>query len=314
MAENIILEDLTISFGNGNVVNHISTVFREGSITGLLGESGSGKSVLGMSILGLLPSNAMQTGKILFEGRDLLSLKQKELRKIRGRKIGLIPQNPADSLNPSRKTGAQMTEAVQVKVKDKKEAKAQSFALLGQFGFPDPEPVMKSYPFQLSGGMKQRVLSSMGLACDPPWVIADEPTKGLDAGLRGQVCGLLKNISGQKGKSMLIITHDLILAEQVCQWLMVLYQGRIMEEGTTKEILYRPLHPYTKGLLDSQPSRGMKAIPLAKPGTEAGRGCEFAGRCPYAAEVCFEKLPPVKLLEGHRKVRCHNAAGCQKCQ
>lgn len=310
MAEDIILKDLTISFGNGNVVNHISTVFKSGHITGLLGESGSGKSVLGMSILGLLPSNAVQTGEILFEGHNMLKLKQKELRKIRGRKIGLIPQNPADSLNQSRKIRPQITEAVRVEIRNKKEAEARGISLLKHFGFPKPEPVLESYPFQLSGGMKQRVLSSMGLACDPDWVIADEPTKGLDAGLRGQVCELLNDISRESQKSMLIITHDLFLAENACQWLMVLYQGKIMEEGTAEEILHAPLHPYTKGLINSQPSHGMKAIPLPAPGIEVGNGCEFSSRCPNASRRCFAEAPSVNIIDEHRKVRCHYAVGC----
>ncbi|QNM05806.1 ABC transporter ATP-binding protein [Qiania dongpingensis] len=309
MAENIILEDLTVSFGNGNVVNHISTVFQSGYITGLLGESGSGKSVLGMSVIGLLPSNAKQSGRILFGNRNLLALTQKQLRGIRGKRIGLIPQNPADSLNPARRIGPQMTEAVRVNIKKKKEAKKKANLLLQTFGFLDSAPILRNYSFQLSGGMKQRVLSAMGLACDPEWVIADEPTKGLDAALRGQVCSLLNEISRKKGKSMLIITHDLMLAEKSCQWLMVLYQGRIMEEGNTEEVLHHPLHPYTEGLLSAQPSHGMHSIPYAASKKGGNSGCEFSDRCPKASKICCEADPPVIVLNGHRKVRCHYAAG-----
>lgn len=305
----IQIEDLCISFGNGNVVDHISTTFREGCITGLIGESGSGKSVLGMSIMGLLPSNAKQTGKILFENRDMLELTQKELRKIRGKKIGLIPQNPAASLNPSIKVRVQTEEAVRAGEKNRKAAKEKSKVLLQRFGFPKPELILEKYPFQLSGGMKQRVICSMGMACEPQWVIADEPTKGLDAALRGQVCDLLNEISKDESKSMLIITHDLVLAERSCQWLMVLYQGSILEEGKVHDVLNEPLHPYTQGLLNAQPSRGMKPLPPAAYGDSAGNGCVFLERCPRARKLCREKTPEVAALKDGRKVRCHYAFG-----
>lgn len=311
MNSNIILKNLSVHFGdNGQpaAVDEVSTIFHSGQVTGLIGESGSGKSVLGLSILGLLPNNAQKNGEIMFEGSNLLTLRPKTIRTIRGKKIGFIPQNPADSLNKVLKIRLQVREAFQAHERiSKNTGNENAKHLLDSFHFEDTDRVINSYPFQLSGGMKQRIITAIGLACHPEWLIADEPTKGLDAVLRRQVYQLLSEVSTKHIKSMIVITHDLVLAEQICSRILVLYQGHIVEDGDVDEVIHAPLHPYTQGLLNAMPSRGM--IPLPAPDPEIhSKGCSFANRCPKASEICFNQKPPAQHITESRKVWCFHIA------
>ena len=238
----IEIRNLSVSFQDGGETVHamegVNAYFPVGSVTGLIGESGSGKSLLGMSILGLLSGQAKVEGTCMYKGMDLYRLPEKEMQEIRGKEISLIPQNPTESLNPIRRIGKQLTECMNVHGnKDKRLADTRRDEFLRRFGFPDPDRINRSYSFQLSGGMNQRVISAMGLMNRPKWVIADEPTKGLDAILRRQVYQILKEISETDTEGMIVITHDIALAEALCDRLMVLYKGSIMEAGDTKKIL-----------------------------------------------------------------------------
>ena len=306
----IEIRNLSVSFQDGGEMIHamedVSAYFPSGSVTGLIGESGSGKSLLGMSILGLLQLQAkIKSGEIYFEGNDLLKLSEKEMQKIRGKEIALIPQNPTESLNPIRRIGKQLTECMTVHGnKDKELADSRRDEFLRRFGFSDPDRINRAYSFQLSGGMNQRVISAMGLMNRPKWVIADEPTKGLDAILRRQVYRVLKEISETDTEGMIVITHDIALAGALCDRLMVLYKGSIMEAGETKTILEHPAHPYTKGLIASLPGKGMNPIGRAVRKKEGNSGCSFYPRCVHAVDACKNgRIPEAELPDG-RKVRC----------
>lgn len=306
---NIEIRNLSVTFQDGSETVHamegVNAYFPAGSVTGLIGESGSGKSLLGMSILGLLSGQAKVEGTCMYKGMDLYRLPEKEMQQIRGKEIALIPQNPTESLNPIRRIGKQLTECMTVHGnKDKELANSRRDEFLRRFGFSDPGRINRSYSFQLSGGMNQRVISAMGLMNRPKWVIADEPTKGLDAILRRQVYQVLKGISETDTEGMIVITHDIALAEVLCDWLMVLYKGSIMEAGDTKTILEHPAHPYTKGLVASLPAKGMNPIGRAVREKEERSGCSFYPRCPHATDTCKSgPIPEVKLSDG-RKVRC----------
>lgn len=301
--ENIRIEDASVYFpvkgGTVKAVDHVTATFPAGEITGLIGESGCGKSVLGMAILGLLPEYARVEGSIWLEGQNLLALKPGQLRRLRGRKLGLIPQNPADSFNPVRRIRSQIQEGLQVG-----KNKAQPEGLLREFGFTQAEAVRVagSYPFELSGGMLQRAAAAMGTASQPEWILADEPSKGLDSALRRQLYQTLFWVKERGTKGMLIITHDLELAATLCDGLAVMYGGEIVEMG--KNVLIDPKHPYTRGLLASLPQNGMQPMKGSAPAVhEVILGCKFAKRCPYASKRCLAEKPGSYPL-ADRTVRC----------
>lgn len=310
MDGNIKIENANIDFMTGGktvrVIKDVSITFQEKKITGLIGESGSGKSVLGMSLLRLLPSTARVSGSCRYMGRDLYSLTEREICAIRSKEIGLIPQNPLMALNPVRKIRYQLTESLRVHLgMDRKTAFYTSCENLKQFSFSYPEQIMKQYSFQMSGGMNQRIVSCMGLSCNPKWVIADEPTKGLDAILRKQVYQVLKNVKKNGNSSMIVITHDLQLAEKLCDWIGVLYQGCLVEQGERQQVLQHPMHPYTQGLILAAPSRGMKPVGAAIKGrNRADSECPFYERCRVACEACRDKKIPYKRLDSGQIVRC----------
>ena len=309
MERDIEISGLNVRFrgktGPAAVVCDVSAHFPAGTVTGLIGESGSGKSVLGLSILQLLPESAEVTGTCLYEGRDLYRLDEREMCRIRGRSIALIPQNPAESLNPVLPVGRQLTECVTAAGGSPHRAAERRDALLRQFGFADPERISAAYSFQLSGGMNQRVISALGLMNDPAWIIADEPTKGLDAILRRQVYQVLREISRGEARGMLVITHDIPLAGALCDRLMVLYKGTLLEQGETGLILKNPMHPYTRGLIAALPENGMHPIRRAEPGrAEQTAGCRFYPRCAEATEECARCLPAPSPLPDGRIVRC----------
>ena len=228
-----------------------------------------------------------------------------ELRKLRGAAIGLIPQNPGASLDPVMKLKRQITEAITAhRRQSRRETEKQAAELLRQFGFEEPERILGQYAFQMSGGMNQRLVSALGLACQPGWVIADEPTKGLDAILRNQVYTVLRQVYTEHHSSMIVITHDLGLARRLCDDIRVLYMGQIIEQGTAEEVMEHPRHPYTAGLIHALPGRGM--VPIPPPDTERleHRGCPFYPRCRRAMERCGTERPGDMERPGGGKVRC----------
>lgn len=305
---NINIKDLNVKFATRfsgiKVIENINVDFAFGEITGIVGESGSGKSVLGMSILKLLPSTATVTGTCMYGEKDLYKLDKKEIREIKCKDIGLIAQNPIQSLNPVLTIGKQLKEPLIKHLKiSSKEAYGICIKHLKEFSFDNPNEIMKKYSFQLSGGMNQRIISIMGLICKPNWIIADEPTKGLDSILRKSVYEVLLNIKENYTKSMIIITHDLYFAKKICDNIVVMYKGEIVEAGKIHDVFNSPKHPYTKGLINATPQNGMIPIPegIVK---EEKSGCKFYDRCTSSNIKCVTDRIDMKRLNDGRLVRC----------
>ena len=278
---------------------------REGETFGIIGESGSGKSVIGLAVLRLLQTNANVSGKIFFHGQDLLSLKPSELRKIRGKRISLMPQNPARALNPVLRNGIQLEEVFEGNRNEKKEGMKKALKLMEQLFLRDPEKLCSLYPHQLSGGMRQRLIACMSLSFDPELLIADEPTKGLDPEAKAGAVDLFTKIKKEYGKTMLLITHDLDLALEVCDRIAVMYAGEIVELDEASKILSTPFHPYTKGLVRAQPRNGLVSLSGQTPSRiRLPEGCLFHERCRYSGVECSRKHPEMKSYKGGM-VRCH---------
>ncbi|MCS7121931.1 MAG: ABC transporter ATP-binding protein [Archaeoglobaceae archaeon] len=255
----------------------------------LIGESGSGKSVLGMSILRILPENAKVEGKIIFEGKNLLELKEKEMRKIRGSRISWIPQNPATSLNPVLKVGFQVSEAMIEHGIGKNFAFEKTLKLFDSLSLRPAEEKAKNYPCELSGGMKQRVLVCMGISNDPDLIIADEPTKGIDVVKRNAVAKLFQKLKDVS--SLLLITHDLRFAEKLADRVAVMYCGQVLEIRDADEFFKEPLHPYSKALLNSLPPKLVPIKGSSPSMVNPPKGCSFHERCDYVKEICREEVP-----------------------
>ncbi|WP_440954302.1 ABC transporter ATP-binding protein [Methanosarcina sp. Mfa9] len=289
------IKDLKVSFPdeNGTVkpIYRVDLTVKANETLGLIGESGSGKSILGLSILRLLPGDAEVGGKILFKGQDLLSMPSTELRKIRGREIGMVFQNPAASLDPIFTVGGQLSEATRVHFAfDKNAVKARVLGLLDRVSIKDPALRFGQYPHELSGGMKQRVMIATGIASEPSLIIADEPTRGLDVTVKRRIISLMQKIS--RDTAMLLVTHDLEVAEQLCDRVAVMYAGEIVEIAGCEEFFKAPLHPFSEGLLNSLPSRGMHAIPGTSPSLiDLPSGCRFYPRCRYSMDICRTRHP-----------------------
>ena len=295
-------------------VDGVDLQIHPGEIVGIVGESGSGKSVMSQSILRLreYDSAVAYEGQILFEGQDILQLSQAQMRKIRGNRIAVIFQDPMTSLSPVHTVGRQMSEVLLLHKKLKKaEAKARCLELLTLVGIANPENCYKKYPYELSGGMQQRVMIAMALACEPALLIADEPTTALDVTIQEQILNLIAELNEKLGMSVLFITHDLGAMAQLCHSVRVMYLGNLVEEASTEELFEHPLHPYTQGLLDCIPgldrARG-EALPtiegVVPPLSKVPQGCHFCTRCPYACERCHGENPPaVEVKPGH-KVKC----------
>ena len=286
---------------------------REGTTLGIVGESGSGKSVTALSVMGLLmgTTGKVAEGEILFEGRDLTKLDDEERRKMRGEKISMIFQEPMTSLNPVMKIGDQITECILMHNNiSKQEAWDKAVEMLKLTGVPRVERMMKEYPFQLSGGQRQRVMIAMALVCKPKILIADEPTTALDVTIQAQILDLMENLKQKTGTSILFITHDLGVVAEVCDDVVVMYSGRVVEKGDVRSIFASPSHPYTKGLLASIPKLGecaeeLESIPGNVPNPKyMPQGCKFAPRCSCAFDKCREEEPGFyDVGEGHMS-RC----------
>ena len=294
-------------------VDGVDIELREGTTLGIVGESGSGKSVTALSVMGLLmgTTGKVAEGEILFEGRDLTKLDDEERRKMRGEKISMIFQEPMTSLNPVMKIGDQITECILMHNNiSKQEAWDKAVEMLKLTGVPRVERMMKEYPFQLSGGQRQRVMIAMALVCKPKILIADEPTTALDVTIQAQILDLMENLKQKTGTSILFITHDLGVVAEVCDDVVVMYSGRVVEKGDVRSIFASPSHPYTKGLLESIPKLGecaeeLESIPGNVPNPKyMPQGCKFAPRCSCAFDKCREEEPGFyDVGEGHMS-RC----------
>ncbi|MDR2749030.1 MAG: ABC transporter ATP-binding protein [Clostridiales bacterium] len=294
-------------------VDGVSFSLDTGRILGIVGESGCGKSVASMSILKLIdPQEGRITGgQVLFEGKDLASLNEKQMTRIRGNEISMIFQEPMTSLNPVFTIGYQLREAIITHQKtDKSTASKKSEELLELTRVPDASRVLKNYPHQLSGGMRQRVMIAMSLACNPKLLIADEPTTALDVTIQAQVLDLIRKIKEELNMAMLLITHDLGVIAEMADDVLVMYAGKVMERATALELFKNPKHPYTVGLMRSKPNilhdqEKLYAIPGQVPSLyDMPEGCPFHPRCGNAMEVCAKKFPGLSCLSGDHSVSC----------
>jgi oligopeptide/dipeptide ABC transporter ATP-binding protein len=303
--------------GIAKAVDGVSFDIFKDEVLGIVGESGSGKSVTALSIMRLIPNppGEIVGGTIKMEGTDLLQLPLPEMRRRRGKDIGMIFQEPMTSLNPVYRIGKQVMETIeQHEPLSKEQAFDRGVQMLDLVGIPDARKRMNDYPHQFSGGMRQRVMIAMALACNPALLIADEPTTALDVTIQAQILELMLRLKAERtGSAIVMITHDLAVVAETCQRVIVMYGGRIQEIGTVRQIFNNPLHPYTQGLLESipRPIRGgrrhrLKAIPGMVPNImEMPRACKFNTRCEYAMEVCFNVEPELVEMEPGHFVRCH---------
>ncbi|MEF3089585.1 ABC transporter ATP-binding protein [Raoultella scottii] len=305
----LTIDNVRLSFpvyqGAVHVLNAVSLHIDRGEIVGVVGESGSGKSVTAMLAMRLLPpgSYRIHSGQVTLMGDDILGATEKEMRDIRGRKVAMIFQEPMTALNPTRRIGKQMVDVIrQHRPLSAREARARAAALLADMQIADPQRVMERYPFELSGGMRQRVMIAIAFSCEPDLLIADEPTTALDVTVQRQVLRLLKQKAQATGTAVLFISHDMAVVSQVCDRLYVMYAGAVIESGSTPQVLHHPLHPYSVGLLNSAPDNGEPRSPLQSiPGTVPNLarlpgGCAFRERCFAAGEGCGI-APMLRLIE-----------------
>ena len=310
MEELLKLDHVSTAFhsraGLVKAVCDVNFTVAPGQIVGLAGETGCGKSVLGQTILRLLPPTVEQSGRILFQGKDLMTMNEEEIRAVRGKKIAYINQNPTEALNPVLKIGTQLLESLRVcGGLTGREAKEHALEILSSLSFENPAEIMNKYPMELSGGMKQRALTAMAMCGKPPFLIADEPTKGLDALIRGQVIESLQKFIDFTGCSGLIITHDLKFAGATCDTLALMYAGEIVEFGPTKKLFAMPKHPYLSALMAAMPQNGMQVLKGSSCSLiDMPEGCRFAERCKYAGDRCRREHPPMKSVGEDRTVRC----------
>lgn len=315
----IILEvkDLCVEFktveGAVQAVDHLSYVLHKGEKLGIVGESGSGKSVSSLGMLQLIPNppGKITGGQILYRGKDLVKASEREMQKIRGNEISMIFQEPMTSLNPIIKCGHQIAESLRLhRGMKKKEAMEEAVRMMQAVGIANPQARAHEYPHQMSGGMRQRVMIAMALACQPQILIADEPTTALDVTIQAQILDLIREMNEQLKSSVLFITHDLGVVSELCDMVIVMYTGHIVEQAPAGELFRDPKHPYTIGLLNAIPAITKERKPLStiegmvpNP-TERIRGCSFWPRCPHAMDQCKQVSPPMNQLSDHRRVRC----------
>jgi oligopeptide/dipeptide ABC transporter ATP-binding protein len=313
------VEGLAIAFrgetGSARVVDGISFAIGVGEAVGLVGESGCGKSVTAMSVMRLLPSPPamIEGGRIDFEGRELLALTESEMRAVRGDRIGMIFQEPMTSLNPTFTVGYQIAEVLTLhRGLDRAQARGEAARLLTQVGIGAAERRLDQYPHQLSGGLRQRVMIAMAIACGPKLLIADEPTTALDVTIQAQILDLLRRLRADSGMALLLITHDLGVVSELCDRVIVMYAGRIVEEASAKDIFARARHPYTAGLLASRPRLGETAAKLptipgsVPPPSKRGVGCSFAERCARAQSRCRAEVPVLAAMAAGQRAACFN--------
>lgn len=312
----LTVENLSVSFGDEKApfkaVDRVSYTVNEGEVLGIVGESGSGKSVSSLAIMGLIDFPGRVTAeKLHFNQNDLLALKPKEKQKIVGADIALIFQDAMTSLNPSYTVGYQIMEALKVHQGGSKSARRErTIELLSLVGIPDPKSRLEVYPHQLSGGMSQRVMIAMAIACNPKLLIADEPTTALDVTIQAQIIDLLLELQRKENMALILITHDLALVAESAHRIIVMYAGQVVEEGKAEEIFKSPLHPYTQALLKALPEFAegksrLQSLPGVVPGKyDRPQGCLLNPRCPYATEKCRSVEPALVQING-RQVKCH---------
>jgi oligopeptide/dipeptide ABC transporter ATP-binding protein len=299
--------------GTVPAIDGVSFEVKRGETLAIVGESGSGKSVTSLSIMRLIPQppGKIVNGDIKFNGDSLLVKSEKEMRSIRGNRISMIFQEPMTSLNPVYKIGDQISESIIVhQKKTKKEALAEAINLLNLVGIPEPERRINQYPHELSGGMRQRVMIAIALACQPELLIADEPTTALDVTIQNQILQLMRTLKQKINMSIMLITHDLGVVAEMADSVVVMYAGQVVEQGDVFTIFENPKHPYTEGLLKSMPSaekrvgklyaiEGVVPNPLNLP-----NGCRFAARCEYATALCYDEMPDIEKIGNEEAVRC----------
>lgn len=310
------IDNLSVSFGDNKnstkVIENLSFFLNKGETLGVVGESGSGKSVTSLSVMGLLPQNSSKvTGNIRFEGKELLSLSKKEMQQIRGNEIAMIFQEPMTSLNPIQTCGKQIMEPLLLHTNLKKrEAAERAVELLTLCGIPAPEQRFHEYPHQMSGGMRQRIMIAIALACNPKLLIADEPTTALDVTVQAQILELMKDLKNKIDMSIMLITHDLGVVVDSCDRVIIMYAGQIVESAYVKDLFKNPLHPYSKGLINAIPKLNEKkdrleAIEGMVPDSDKmPMGCRFHPRCPNATEKCRCEVPQLLQYEENRFIRC----------
>lgn len=308
------VQDLRVSIGSVTPLDGVSFALDRGQIHGLVGESGSGKSLTAMAIMGLLPliGGRITGGNLAFDGHSL-QRPEAELRKLRGRRIAFITQNPMTALDPVRHIGGQVDEVAMMHLGlDRKAARERTIEILTQLRISSAETVVQSYPHQLSGGMKQRIVIAMALAGEPDLIVADEPTTALDVTVQAQIIHILTSLVRERGLGLLLITHDMGVVAQACDLVTVLYAGRVAEKSTTAALFEAPRHHYTNALMASVPRDDMatgtlKGIPGSVPSV-AGypAGCRFHPRCPRKTEVCVATVPPLVAINTESALACHN--------
>ena len=320
----IILEvrDLCVEFqtveGRVQAVDHLSYTLHKGEKLGIVGESGSGKSVSSLAMMQLIPNppGRVTGGEILYKGKDLVKLSEKEMQKLRGNEISMIFQEPMTSLNPIIQCGKQIAESLRLhRGMNKKEAAEEAVRMMKAVGIANPEVRAHEYPHQMSGGMRQRVMIAMALACQPQILSADEPTTALDVTIQAQILDLIRDLNREMNAAVLFITHDLGVVSELCDTVIVMYTGHIVEQAPVRELFRDPKHPYTVGLLNAIPAitkerKPLKTIEGVVPNpTERIEGCSFWPRCPHASERCRKEAPPVTRPGEDRLVRCWLYAG-----
>ncbi len=315
------IDSLSVSFprhrSRVRVLDRASLFVDRREIVGLVGESGSGKTLSSLAVTGFLPSSArLEEGEIYLDGVNLLSLSPQEMSKVRGKKVAMVFQSPRTALNPMMRAGDQVARSIHLqKGLSNKDAYREAVKLLSEVGIPDPERRARAYPHQLSGGMCQRVLIAMMLACRPPLLIADEPTTGLDVTIQAQIFELIRGIQRDTGTSILLITHDLGVVAEMCRRVIVMYAGQIMESAPVDSLFASPVHPYSCMLMGSLLRVDRNVDPPAGGGVLSDettcrvRGCRFAPRCAEALPVCWEQRPELQHLAPDHSVSCHLVRG-----
>ena len=310
------IENLSVDFPSGDSVMHavegVSLTLDAGDVLGIVGESGSGKSVTMMALMGLVAYPGRVTAdKLRFDGHDLLKLSSRERSRVTGKDLAMIFQDPTTSLNPCFTVGFQLAETLKLHLgMDKKAAHKRSIELLEQVGIPAPESRLKAYPHQMSGGMNQRVMIAMAIACNPKLLIADEPTTALDVTIQAQILDLLRSLQKDRGMALVLITHNMGVVSQMAQRIAVMYAGQIMEQRPANDLFATPRHPYTEALMAAMPERSdgrsrLATIPGMVPGLyDRPRGCLFSPRCSYVRDNCRTQRPPLDAAGADGKVRC----------